>query len=117
MRTRTRTERDCVIKTNSRPSGLAKFAASQKPLQRRKEPEGGRDDVAAGVARSTFLVNYDATDAREGEAKRRFCTSFSTLCFSFSEIVERNQGAISILASMICIQLVQFQGGIPADVI
>ena len=79
--------------------------------------EGGRKDVAAGVARSTFLVNYDATDAREGEAKRRFCTSFSTLCFSFSEIVERNQGAISILASMICIQLVQFQGGIPADVI
>ena len=94
---------------------LAKFAASQKPLQRGRE--GGREDVAAGVARSTFLVNYDATDARERGAKRRFCTSFFTLCFSFSKIVKINQGAISILASIICIQPVQFQEGIPADVI
>ena len=46
----------------------------EKERQRKEE---GRAAAAAGVAHSTFLLNYDMTDAeREKERERIFCTSF-----------------------------------------
>ena len=62
MRTRTRTDGERLCYQNKLETfGPGKICCVSKPLQR------GREDVAAGVARSTFLVNYDATDAREKE--------------------------------------------------